>query len=223
MQQYKLNVLNRENAGRSVAKRLRTEGRIPACIYSKGNSRSVSISAVEFRDLRRSIGGAALIELTDEKGETALTHIQEIQRNIIKNSVNHVDFHEVARGEAFSAQIPVHLVGEDDCIGVRNEGGILDHKTHSLEVRCIPSKLPDHISVDVRGLAVGEAVHVDDLEALEGVEFADAPQLVVVSCQPPTVVQVSTEAVDDAAAADEVPASKVKSDESEANETAKAE
>lgn len=226
MQQYKLNVLNRENSGRNVAKRLRAEGRIPACIYSKGKSRSISISAVDFRDLRRSISGAALIELVDETGETALTHIQEVQRNIVRNSVNHVDFHEVARGEAFSAHVPVNLVGEDDCVGVRNEGGILDHKTHTLEIRCTPSNLPDHVNVDVRNLAVGEAIHVNDLEALEGVEFADAPAMVIVSCQPPTVVKEGTETDEGAVAADEVPASKVKSDKEskgdKASETAKA-
>ena len=105
MQQFKLNVINREKTGSGVAQRLRAEGRIPACIYSKGNSRSISLSAVEFRELRRSFIGAALIELVDEKGETALTHIQEIQRNIIKRSIDHIDFHEVARGETFTASI----------------------------------------------------------------------------------------------------------------------
>ena len=219
MRQYKLNVLNRQNTGRGIARRLRTEGRIPACIYSKGNSRSISISAVEFRELRRSLSGAALIELVDEKGETAITHIQEIQRNIIKNSVNHVDFHEVASGEVFSAQVPVHLFGEDESVGVRNEGGILDHKTHTLEVRCIPSKLPDHINVDVRKLAVGEAIHVGDLEVIEGVEYADASALVIVSCQPPTIV-VETSEEGEKTMADEVPASKVK--KGDEAETAKA-
>lgn len=219
MQQYKLNVLNREKAGRSVARLLRSEGRIPACIYSKGNSRSISVSEVEFRELRRSISGAALIELTDEKGETSITHIQEVQRNIIKNSVNHVDFHEVATGEAFTAQIPVHLTGEDDCLGVRMEGGILDHKTHSLEVRCIPSNLPDHINIDVRKLEVGDAIHVNDLETLEGVEFTDAPSMVIVSCQPPTIVQDSEEETEeDADAAASVPASKVKDDDADTAE-----
>lgn len=216
MQQFKLNVLNRENTGRSVARRIRAEGRIPACIYSKGNSRSISLSAVEFRDLRRSLSGAALIELVDEKGETALTHIQEIQRNIIKNSIDHIDFHEVERGEAFVANVPVHLIGESEAIGVRNEGGILDHKSHSLEIRCIPSKLPDHIGVDVKNLAVGEAVHVSDLEALEGVEYLDNPAMVIVSCQPPTVVAAASETTEEGPAADEVPASKVKDDENEA-------
>lgn len=214
MQQFKLNVTNRENTGRGAARRLRAEGRIPACVYSKGNSRSISLSAVEFSELTRSLSGAVLIELVDEKGLTALTHIQEVQRNVIKNSVDHVDFHEVASGEAFLAQIPVHLVGEGDAVGVRMEGGMLDHKTHNLEVRCIPAKLPDHINVDVRNLSVGEAIHVSDLTALEGVEFMDTPSMVIVSCQPPTVV-VSEETTEEGPSADEVPASKVKDNEAE--------
>ena len=217
MQQFKLNVTSRENAGRGVARRLRAEGRIPACIYSKGNSRSISLSAVEFRELRRSFSGAALIELVDETGKKALTHIQEVQRNVIKNSINHIDFHEIERGELFVAHVPVNLVGENESVGVRNEGGILDHKTHSLEVRCTPSKMPDRIDVDVRKLAVGEAVHVRDLAVLEGVEYMDTPSLVIVSCQSPTVVVTSSEAAaDEESSANEVPATKVKADKDEA-------
>jgi len=213
MKQFKLNIVSRENTGRGVARRLRAEGNIPACVYSKGKSRSISLSLVEFRNLRRSIGGgAALIELVDEKGETALTSIQEIQRNAFKNCINHIDFLEVARGESFVAHVPVHLVGEADAIGVKNEGGVIDHKTHSVEIRCRPSKLPDHVEVDVAALAVGDAIHISDLVAIDGVEFLGAPIQVIVSCQPPTVaVEASTETV--AVAADEVPASKVKDDD----------
>lgn len=222
MQQLKLNVVNREATGRGVARRLRAEGKIPACVYSKGKSRSIAFSAVEFRDIRRSIEGAAMIELTDENGETAITHIQEIQRDIIKDNINHVDFHEVESGETFTAHIPVHLVGEDESVGVRNEGGVLDHKMHMLEIRCIPAKLPDRITVDVRKLAVGDAIHVGDLEAQEGVEFTDLPEGVIVSCQAPTVVEETTPAVEEETPATEVPASKVKSDEAKAAETKKA-
>lgn len=214
MNQFKLNIINRENKGRGVARRLRAEGNIPACVYSKGNSCSVSLSLVEFRELKRSIGGgAALIELVDEKGETALTHIQEIQRNAVKNCITHIDFHEVARGESFVAQVPVHLIGEADAIGVKNEGGVIDHKTHQVEIRCRPSKLPDHIEVDVKDLAVGGAIHISDLPVVDGVEYLGTPIQVIVSCQPPTVaIEEPEDAVE--VAADEVPATKV-SDEAE--------
>lgn len=210
MQQFKLNIVNREETGRSFARRLRAEGRIPGCVYSKGNARAISLSAVDFRNLRRSLSGAALIELVDEKGKTALTHIQEIQRGVIKRDISHVDFHEIERGEVFVSQVPVHLVGEKDCVGVRNEGGILDHKTHSVEIRCMPSVLPDFIEANVKELAVGEAVHISDLPALDGVEYMDSPEQVIVSCQPPTL---STETEEPAESPDEVPASKVKSDD----------
>lgn len=214
MNQFKLNIINRENKGRGVARRLRADGNIPACVYSKGNSRSVSLSLVEFRELKRSIGGGvALIELVDEKGETALTHIQEIQRNAVKNCITHIDFHEVARGESFVAQVPVQLIGEADAIGVKNEGGVIDHKTHQVEIRCRPSKLPDHIEVDVKDLAVGGAIHISDLPVVDGVEYLGTPIQVIVSCQPPTVAVEEPEAAVEVAA-DEVPATKV-SDEAE--------
>lgn len=100
MQQFKLNIVNRENTGRGVARRLRAEGNIPACVYSKGKSRSISLSLVDFRDVTRQMdGGAALVELVDEKGEAALAQVQEVQRNAVKNCINHIDFYEVARGD----------------------------------------------------------------------------------------------------------------------------
>lgn len=218
MQQFKLNVVNRENSGRGVARRLREEGKIPASLYSKGIARSITVSAVDFRELNREIaGGAALIELTDDAGQTALATIQEVQHHAIKSQVQHIDFLEVHRGESFVAHVPVHLNGEADALGVKNEGGMIDHKSHEVEVRCRPSALPDFIEVDVKGLSVGDAIHISDLPAIEGVEYLGEPEQVVVSCQPPTVAVETTEE-DDAEDSAEVPASKVKSDAERAAE-----
>ncbi|CAA6691261.1 MULTISPECIES: 50S ribosomal protein L25 [unclassified Lentimonas] len=217
MKQFKLNILSRENTGRGVARRLRAEGNIPACVYSKGNSRSISLSVVEYRDLKRSIGGgAALIELVDEKGETALVNIQDVQRDTFKNCINHIDFLEVARGESFIAHVPVHLINASEAAGVRLEGGIVDHKTHEVEIRCRPSKLPDHVEVDVKDLGVGDALHISELPVIEGVEYLGNPIQVIVSIQAPTVaVATAAEDAAEAVAADEVPASKVSADDAE--------
>ena len=114
-------------------------------------------------------------------------------KNPISRIIEHIDFHEVARGETFDSKIPVVLTGVNDCLGVKNEGGILDHKTLELEIRCRPSKLPENISVDVSELNVGDAIHVDDLEAIEDVEFLNTGIQVIVSCQPPTVAVVADE------------------------------
>ncbi|WPJ97586.1 50S ribosomal protein L25 [Coraliomargarita algicola] len=211
--QHTLNITNRENTGRGVARRLRAEGKIPASLYGQGNARSITVSAVDFRTLNREIGGgAALVELTDEKGESALCLVQDVQYHAVKSTVTHIDFQEVERGHSFTTKVPVHLVGEEDCVGVRNEGGIIDHKSHEIEIRCRPSKLPDHVNADVSGLAVGEAIHIADLPVIEDVEYLGEPAQVIVSCQAPTV---AVETSDDASvAADEVPATKVSEAES---------
>ncbi len=212
MKQHTLKIESRDQSGRGAARRLRSSGRIPACVYAKGESRQITVVAADFRDLNRELdGGAALIELNDEKGEKTLTLVQGIQRHAIKDSVDHIDFFEVARGEAFTTQVPIHLLHEQEAKGVKEEGGMIDHKTHEVDIRCRPSKLPDSVEIDVSGLSVGDAVHVSELPAIEGVEYLNDPIQVIVSCQPPTVEpepETGTEATD----ADEVPAAKVKSD-----------
>lgn len=216
MQQHTLKITNRENTGRGVARRLRAEGKIPASLYSKGNARSITVLAVDFRDLNRNTGGgAALVELTDEKGAMALCLVQEVQYHAVKSTVDHIDFQEVERGQAFNTRIPVHLVGEDDCLGVKNDGGVLDHKSYEVEIRCRPSKLPDHVNVDVSALEVGDAIHIRDLPVLEDVEYLGEPAQVIVSVQHPTVAAESDDDEAEAVAADEVPASKVSADDAD--------
>jgi large subunit ribosomal protein L25 len=215
MQQFKLNIVNRENTGRGVARRLRADGKIPASLYGQGKARSVTVSAVDFRDLNRALdGSSALVELTDEKGAIALTLVQDVQRHALKDTVTHIDFQEVERGHSFNTQIAVHLIGESSCVGVR-DGGVIDHKTHQVDIRCRPSKLPESVEVDVSALVVGDAFHIRDLPELEGVEFLGEPSQVLVSIQAPTVATAEDEATDaaQAVAADEVPATKVKEED----------
>ena len=182
-------------SNKGALKQLRKAGEIPGNIYSKGNAKSISVSTIAFRNVNKEIGGGAgLIELKDENGDLALTHVKGVQVNPISRVIEHIDFHEVARGETFDSKIPVVLTGVNDCLGVKNDGGMLDHKTLELEIRCRPSKLPENITVDVSGLNVGDAIHVDDLGAIEDVEFLNTGIQVIVSCQPPTVAAATDEA-----------------------------
>ena len=218
MQQYTLNIASRKETGRGVARRLRAEGKIPASLYGQGNARSITVSAVDFRDLNRKIGGgAALVELTDEEGESALCLVQDIQHHAFKRRIDHIDFQEVERGHAFKTRVPVHLEGEADCLGVKNEGGVLDHKSHEVDIRCRPSKLPDFVVADVSNLAVGETIQISDLPKVDGVEYLGESSLVIVSVQQPTVFVETAEAADEIAA-DEVPATEVSDDSGEGSE-----
>jgi large subunit ribosomal protein L25 len=216
MNQIKLKVVTREGSGTSAARRVRAEGLIPANVSGQGNARSVAVSAIDYRNMSRELGEeASLIELTDDKGEDILTLIQSVQKNAITGKINHIDFLEVRRGESFVTRVPVHLKNEDNCEGVK-EGGVIDFKSHEVEIRCRPSKLPEHVIADVQSLVVGEALHISDLPEIEGVEYLGNAVQVIVSIQPPTVATVeTTEAVVDPA---DVPADNIKSETPEAGE-----
>ena len=216
MNQLKLKVVSRESSGTSAARRTRAEGLIPANISGKGNSRSIAVNAIEYRNLSRALGEeASLIELTDDKGEEILTLVQSVDQHPIKGTINHIDFQEVKRGESFVTNVPIHLVNEESCEGVKNSGGVIDFKSHEVEIRCRPSKLPEHVVADVANLDVGQALHISDLPALDGVEYLGNDIQVIVSVQPPTVAPAddapAEEAVDPAA----VPADNIKSEEAE--------
>ena len=144
--------------------------------------------------------------------------VQDVQYHAVKSTINHIDFQEVERGQAFNTKIPVQLVGEADCIGVKNDGGVLDHKTLEIDIRCRPSKLPEHVEADVSALAVGDALTIADLPVIEDVEYMGEPKQVIVSVQHPTVAAEPAEEEVEEVAADEVPATKVSDDEGESDD-----
>lgn len=199
MKKYQLTVTTREGTGRSASRRLRKAEKIPAILYGKHTKpESLAISAPEFVKLRKEIAGqAALIELKREAGPTALSFLQEIQRDAITDKYLHLDLHEVKTDEKFEIRVPVRIVGE--AAGVKVGGGILETSSFQLRIRCLPKDLPSLIEVDVSAVELGQTVHVSDMKPLPGVEFLDQGNQPVVSCVEPPAEEVA--ATPEAAAA----------------------
>jgi large subunit ribosomal protein L25 len=194
-QQFKLNVADRAQTGRSASRRLRKANRVPAILYGKHTKpESLSIEGPEFTRLLKSVGGrAVLIELERAgKSDKALSFLQEIQRDPITDKYLHVDLQEVKGDEKFEIRVPVHVVGES--FGVKNQSGVLEMATHALRVRVLPKDLPEAITVDVTDLKVGETFKVGSLKPIPGVEFLDPKGQPVVSCVEP-VAEIVQEVV----------------------------
>lgn len=183
MKRFTLNVKSREEKGRGPSRRLRTSGRIPAVVYGTSGSHGLSIEQAEFRTMMRDLGdSAAIIELHEDGKDQMISVLQEIQRNPISGSYEHVDFHEVNRGVEMTGHVPVHVVNEKVSPGVKLEGGLLEQPVHSVDVRCLPKDLPEYITVDVAELHTGESLHIKDVTAPEGVRFTGDPEIVLVAC-----------------------------------------
>lgn len=209
--QFKLNVAQRAQTGRSASRRLRKANRVPAILYGKHTSpESLSVDGPEFIRLVKAVAGrTVLVELErSDKASKALSFLQEVQRDPITDKYVHIDFQEVKADEKFEIRVTVRVSGES--YGVKNQSGVLELASQQLRVRTLPKDLPEAIVVDVTELKVGETIKVGELKPIPGVEFLDSKGQPVVSCVEPVaeIVQevAATAAPAEGAAAAAAPA-----------------
>ena len=203
MQRVELEVKSRDlgekNVTRSVAQ-LRLEGWIPATIYGQGNPASI---AVNYRTIEKAIhsskaGHNALFTIK-APGETSVAVIKEIQRDVLRHNAIHIDFQRIDLKKKLELAVPTHTVGE--ATGVKNSGGVLEHITREVRVKCLPDDIPSSIDIDVTALEVGHGVKVKDLPQLNGVEYLTLPETIVVNVVAPKVEEVKPATPAEAAAA----------------------
>jgi large subunit ribosomal protein L25 len=176
-----IQVTPRDQTGRQACRKLRFAGRIPAVMYGKECNQSYSLDDRELRTLlRKASGTTSLLRLLGEKGEDELVLIKEMQTDPIKNSILHIDFVQVARGEDLQTKIPLVLSGEAE--GVKTQGGILEVLANEVEVKCRPSNLPAQIDLEISELELGGNFQIADLPDLDGVAYIADPKTLLVSC-----------------------------------------
>ena len=209
----------RGNGGKGVARKLRSDGRVPAIVYGHGREpQALSINTRELERLLDHISAENTVIDLDIDGKASRTLIREIQRHHFKRQILHVDFQELVAGEKVTVSIPIVLMGVPD--GVRMDGGILDQTMRELEVEVDPSSIPNHVELDVTKLTIGSSIHVSDLSLPEGVAVLDDPDAsVCVVSAPRAVVEAAPveEGVEAAVAEPEVIRAK-KPDEDEGSE-----
>ena len=219
MASAQLSASARDNGGKGVARKLRSEGRVPAVVYGHGREpQPLSINTRELERLLDRIAAESTVIDLDIDGKASRTLIREIQRHPFKRQILHVDFQELVAGEKITVRLPIVLIGVPD--GVRMDGGVLDQTMRELEVEVDPSNIPNHVELDVTSLTIGSSVHVRDIPLPEGVEvLEDEDASVCVVSAPRAAVEetVTAEAEPEAAAEPEVIRAK-KPDEDEGTE-----
>lgn len=191
--QTTLNLESRRKAGKGVARKLRRRGRVPGVIYGGGQLPAlVHMEAQAALHLFRSISVEnTILNLSVDGSEPERALVREIQTHPYRPDLLHVDFMRIQRGVAIEVQVPIRLAGVP--AGVRNEGGLLDQVVHDLPVKCVPSKIPEVIEVDVTELAVGDVIRAGDIEMPEDVESLADPGRTICGVAAPRVAEEEAE------------------------------
>jgi len=72
--------------------------------------------------------------------------------------------------------VPIHLVGADIAVGVRDGGGTVSQMRNDVEVVCLPKHLPEYLDLDISELELDGLMYLTDIEVPEGVEIPELAQ-----------------------------------------------
>ncbi|HEV2440598.1 MAG TPA: 50S ribosomal protein L25 [bacterium] len=204
MERVSLSAQERTATGKSGAKRARREGFVPAVLYGRGRTpRALALGRKDLVSALHTAGRNALIDLRiaqDGEGQAETVMIEEIQRDHIRREILHIDLHLISLTEALEVSVPVVVTGTPE--GVTSGGGVLEQVRREIEVRCLPTQIPDRITVDVSGLRVGASIHVRDLTVAEGIEILTPPEEVIAAVVAPAVEEEVAAAPEAEAAAE---------------------
>jgi large subunit ribosomal protein L25 len=114
--------------------------------------------------------------------------LKDYQQDPLRGKLIHVDLQEVRLDVAITAAVTIVLVGAEDAPGVR-EGGALSQVAREVNVEALPMEVPDHLDLDVSGMAMGDTLRLGDLPAREGLAFLDDPETVLATLTMPTRVE----------------------------------
>ena len=186
MEKISIQAEKREGRGKGAARSLRRAGKVPATLYRAGQAQSIQLSRKELSKLINSVAGEqVMVDLQFGDGDKKLALLKDFQVDPIRSELLHTDFFEVSLTE--TVKITVHVATHGEPIGVKRDGGMLQHPTREILIECLPDKIPGKIDLDISKLEIGQSVHVSDLKLEEGIKILTDPHEVIVNIVAPVV------------------------------------
>jgi large subunit ribosomal protein L25 len=154
-------------------------GLIPGVVYGAFKDPvSVSVNPKDVtRILRSKTGHNSIFDVDIAGVEKTPVIVADEQYDPVKGNLLHIDLRRIDLKRKLRLAIPVHVTGEAK--GVKQQGGVLDVVTKSIEIECVPDDIPDQFDIDVTELMIGNAIRVSELPVKEGVRILTAGDAVI--------------------------------------------
>ena len=168
--QFEVQAEIRQDKGKGSSRRLRRlADQIPAIIYG-GDEAPQPLSLIR-KDLEKSLENEAFYShvLTINVGGNKVKAIlKDLQRHPARDPVMHADFMRVDDKVAIKVHVPIHFLNEESSVGVKGQGGIVQHQATEIEIQCLPADIPEFISIDMQDVEVGQIIHLSEVTLPEG-------------------------------------------------------
>ncbi|MBN8425720.1 50S ribosomal protein L25/general stress protein Ctc [Microbacterium esteraromaticum] len=193
----KVHVDLRTNFGKGFARRLRAEGKIPAVIYGHGTDPvHVALPGHQVSLIIRRAN--ALLDL-DIEGTSQLVLVKDVQKDPVRQIIEHIDLLVVSKGEKVTVEVPVVLTGESF------SGTIVTQDVTTIKLEVEATHIPEHVEVSVEGLEEGAHITAGDVTLPKGAALLDDADLLLVAVSVPAA-EIAEENAAEAAEASEAAA-----------------
>ncbi len=162
----------RERAGKGASRLLRREGRVPAVIY--GNKEAPEGVHIEEKALMKALmtghffNSVVMIEVG---GKPVRTIPKDVQFHPVSERPLHADFLRISEHATIHVEVPVHFTEEALSPGIKR-GGVLNIVRHELELICDAASIPEEIEISLKGLDVGDSIHISHVNLPAGATSA---------------------------------------------------
>jgi large subunit ribosomal protein L25 len=164
-----LEAFARSGTGKGAARKSRREGMVPGVVYG-GGAEPMAIEIPFNKLLKRLKQGrflSTLFNLQVEGQEDVRVICRDVQRDVVKDLPVHLDLMRLRRTSRVNLFINVEFINQDTCTGIKR-GGVLTIVRPEVELSVIAGDIPDHITVDLEGLTIGDIIHINDVTLPEG-------------------------------------------------------
>lgn len=162
----------RTEFGKGAARRVRREDKVPAVIYGHGID-PVHVCLPGHDSMMAVKTKNALLTIKVEDGTEHLVVVKNVQREVIRRYIEHIDLLVVRRGEKIEVEVPVHATGEP------GPGSLVTQEGSTILLLAEATHIPEQVVVDLEGLAAGTIITAADLNLPEGTELVDESDFVV--------------------------------------------
>ncbi|MBC8214436.1 MAG: 50S ribosomal protein L25 [Candidatus Marinimicrobia bacterium] len=177
-QEYILEAHSRKEMGKKDVKILRSEGKIPGVYYSHDSKESIPFY-IETKELFNAFKSDSHLYKVEVGDKMRNVMFKDIQYHPVTDEVIHLDLYGVRMDELIQIKVPIHLIG--DCLGEKEDGGKITQPLMELDIKCLPSNIPDFVELDITELRLGDSLHASDVMLADDVELASNPDSVIVS------------------------------------------
>jgi len=189
----------REQTGTKAVKKVRRQGQIPAIVYGhKESPIAISLDAHNF--IEGLHHGYRLMDVQIGRKKEKMI-VKELQYDHLGKNILHADLMRVDVSEVIKVTVPIELKGT--ALGV-HEGGIVEQHTNHLEIECKVTEIPESITVSIKDMNLGGAIHAGEIQLPEGVKLVSSADTLLATCHLVIAAKTTEEMEEEIPAAPEV-------------------